>query len=203
MNNHEKLISNLAVYFDAKLSDTHTTEETQFFTQLVDLQRSIKNGNTEIRTISTWWVFWRSKNSTMDSVTGFDERDAMIRLGYGNGAVKAVDFISEAPTNWSVFLPFTLPDHDHESDVETMIEWYNEQTREIVVRYIQENLPTELVRMLKRMDSQQHRAKFLYHDRAFTKRFMDMSKGYMAVINKFLEEVHPEIFAAIDLEADE
>lgn len=203
MSKHDKLIDGLCAYFDAKLSDTHTDDETQFFTQLVDLRRSMQNGNTEIRTISTWWVFWRSKNSTMDSVTGFDERDAMLRLGYGNGAVKAVDFISEAPTNWSVFLPFTLPDHDHESDVETMIEWYNEQTREIIVRYIQENLPSELVRMLKRMDSQQNRALFLYKDRAFTNRFLVMSKGYMAVINKFLEEVHPEIYAAIDLEADE
>lgn len=203
MIKHTKLIDSLCAYFDAKLNDQHTDDETQFFTQLVDLRRSMQNGNTEIRTISTYWVFWRSKNSTMDCTTGFDERDAMIRLGYGNGAVKAVDFIATAPEGWSVFLPITLPDHDHESDVETMIEWYNDKTREIVVRYIQENLPSELVRMLKRMDSQQSRALSLYENRAFTNRFMVMSKGYMAVINKFLEEHHPEIFNSIDLGADE
>lgn len=198
-----KLIDDLCAYFDAKLSDTHTEQETDFFTKLVDLRRSMKNGNTEIRTLRTWWVHWRGKNSQMDDVEAFDERDALIKLGYGNGAVAAVDFITEAPTNWSVFLPFTLPDHDRSHDVETMLEWYNAKTREIILRYIEENLPLELVRMLKRMNSQQSRVTFLYKDREFTKRFLVMSKGYMNVINKFLEEKHNDIFVTIDLEADE
>lgn len=200
---HDKLISDLCVYFDAKMADTHTEQETQFFTKLVDLQRSLKNGNTEIRTLSMWWVFWRGKKSTMDSVTGFEERDAMIRLGYGQGAVNSVDFISAAPEGWRVFLPVTLPDYEHTSDVDTMIEWYNDKTREIIVRYVEENLPLELVRMLKRMHSQQRSVVSQYKDREFTKHFLVMSKGYMAVINKFLEEIHPEIFNSIDLEADE
>lgn len=200
---HDKMISDLAAYFDAKMADAHTEQETQFFTQLVDMQRSIKNGNTEIRTLNTYWVFWRGKNSTMCSTTGFDERDAMIRLGYGNGAASSIDYIATAPEGWTVFLPITLPDYEHASDVDTMIEWYNDKTQSIVVRYMQENLPLELVRMLKRMHSQRRGAAFLYKDRVFTARFLAMSKAYSEVINKFLEEQHPEIFNSIDLEDDE
>ena len=192
--NHEKLIDDLCAYFDAKLSDTPTEQEKQLFPQLVDLRRSMKNGNTEIRTVSTWWIFWRSKGSEISVTEGFDERDALTRLGYGNGAVTAIDFIADAPTRWRLVLPVTLGDHDHENTTKVIVEWYKEHLQKMLSEFIEENKPEDLVRLWRGMRDQQARQQFLYKDREFTKQFCAMTTELMESAGDYLTRHHFELF---------
>lgn len=201
--NHEKLISDLLAHFDLKNYQNPTAEEISFFTRLGDLRLSLKNGNTEIRTLGTWWVFWRSKNSQMDAVEAFDERDALVRLGYGNGAVAAIDFIASAPERWRLVLPVTLGDYDRDHDTEIMVEWYRKGLHKLLCEFIEENKPEELMRLWRGMRDQQERTKFLYADRKFTKAFCEMTSGLMGDAADFLSRHHNDLFTAPEKDVDE
>jgi hypothetical protein len=201
--NHEKLIDDLLAHFDLKNYQNPTAEEISFFTRLGDLRLSMKNGNTEIRTLGTWWVHWRSKNSQMDSVEAFDERDALIRLGYGNGAVAAIDFIASAPERWRLVLPVTLGDYDRDHDTEIMVEWYRKGLHKLLCEFIEENKPQDLVRLWRGLRDQRDRQLFLYKERAFTKRFLEMTAALMANISEHMSRHHADLLGTLEEEEAE
>lgn len=215
MRKHNKLIDDLVVYFDLKQYDQPTEQETHFYTQLSNLRKSIENGNTEIATKSEWWIFWRGKQN-MSVGPGTDEASAMNGLGYGAGAIGAVDFIQRAPVEWDLLNPITLP--DHYSDNDQLLTYYGQHIRQFVAermivgeqppltdvtQTIKTDRPLELVRILKRLCRQQDKLAFLYRTHSFTPRYRFMSDGIMAEINQYLMKNHKDIYESIDLEDDE
>lgn len=73
-----------------------------------DCQRRIQSGEVSIKTKKAFWLFWNDDKHTM--MYGDTEAEAFGNLGYGGGAIAAVDFYTEEPSGAKmVARPPTFP----------------------------------------------------------------------------------------------
>lgn len=70
-------------------------ESAQQANALAHLMQRMREGHVEIRRKLKFWLFWN--NGEFDKATGYDVSSAMTSIGYGRGALAALDFYEEVP----------------------------------------------------------------------------------------------------------
>lgn len=153
-----------------KLDPVRVYNDLKIMMQLMD------EGRVKIEVKRNYWVFWRG-NSAFDTGEGYDEADALRRLGYGGGAVSTIDYISVVPVrSQAVTQSIALPERT--ADDTELFGHYKAQTLLYIDDLKRAGAGQDAIDdVLEEVQDRLKNLQFIYPDREFTKSYAEMYNG--------------------------